>query len=48
MWSPVEHSPNTSPVTAAMPDAEASAASAPSSSATADSNSWALGLPNRE
>ena len=48
MWSPAEHSPNTTPVTAAMPELDANAASAPSRSATASSNSCTEGLPKRE
>ena len=47
-WSPAEHSPKTTLVTAAMPDADARAASAPSSDATAASNSCTEGLPKRE
>ena len=48
MWSPAEHRPKITPVSAAMPDADASAASAPSRDATACSNSCTLGLPKRE
>ncbi len=47
-WSPAEHNPSTTPVTAAMPEADASAASAPSRAATACSSSCTDGLPKRE
>ena len=46
--SPEEHRPSTTAVTAAMPDENDRPASAPSSAATASSNSRAVGLPKRE
>jgi hypothetical protein len=47
MWSPLEHRPNTTADTAAIPDANARADSAPSSAAMASSNSSTDGLPKR-
>jgi hypothetical protein len=47
-WSPDEQRPSTTALTAAMPEAKASAASAPSSWATASSKSLTVGLPKRE
>ena len=44
MWSPAEHSARTVEAMAPIPDAKASASSAPSSSATASSNARTVGL----
>src|SRR5581483_5066898 len=47
MWSPVEQNVSTTEVIAPIPDPNARAASAPSSAATASSNSITVGLPLR-
>ena len=47
-WSPWEHRPRMTADTEPMPDDDASAASAPSSAATASSKSRTPGLANRE
>ena len=47
MWLPRPHRPSTTPLIAPMPEAKASAASAPSSAATASSNARTVGLPWR-
>ena len=47
MWSPLEHSPNTTEATAPIPDAKARASSASSSSAIASSNARTVGLAYR-
>ena len=46
-WSPCEHRPRTTDEMAPMPEPKASAASAPSSRATASSNWATVGLPLR-
>src|SRR3954454_15114036 len=47
MWSPLEHRPSTTALSAPMPEAKARAVSAPSISAMACSKPFTVGLPYR-